>query len=45
VLRLCPAGLHRHTFTDTTTITITVADPVDAIAHIADAAINALTRA
>ena len=33
----------RHTYTDTTTIT--VADPLDAIGHIADAAVTALESA
>jgi hypothetical protein len=36
VLWLHPADLDNHTFTNTTTIT--VADPVDAVARIADAA-------
>jgi hypothetical protein len=43
VLWLRPHGLSGHTFTDTTTIT--VADPVDAIRHIADAAITAVENA
>ena len=43
VLWLRPQGLSGHTFADTTTIT--VADPVDAIGHIADAAVTALARA
>jgi hypothetical protein len=43
VLWLQPAGLPAHTFTDVTTVT--VADPTDAVAHIADAAITALERA
>jgi hypothetical protein len=43
VLWLHPADLPSHTFTDTTTIT--VADPLDAIEHIANAAITALANA
>ncbi|MGC5022799.1 VWA domain-containing protein [Micromonospora sp. DT47] len=43
VLWLRPADLDGHTFTDTTTLL--VADPVQAIGHIADAAITALERA
>ena len=43
VLWLRPANLPGHTFTDTTTITVT--DPVDAIGHIASAAITALESA
>jgi len=43
VLWLRPAGLPGHTFADATTVT--VADPVDAVAHIADAAVAALERA
>jgi hypothetical protein len=43
VLWLQPADLPSHTFTDTTTIT--VADPLDAIEHIANAAITALANA
>ncbi|MFC0030146.1 VWA domain-containing protein [Micromonospora chaiyaphumensis] len=43
VLWLRPADLPGHTFTDTTTLT--VADPVQAIGHIADAAVTALERA
>ncbi|WP_250008775.1 VWA domain-containing protein [Actinoplanes sp. M2I2] len=40
VLWLQPADLPSYTFTNTTTLT--VADPADAVAHIADAAITAL---
>jgi Mg-chelatase subunit ChlD len=40
VLWLRPADLPGHTFADTTTLT--VADPLEAIAHIADAAVAAL---
>ncbi len=43
VLWLRPAGLSGHTFADTTTIT--VADPVEAISHIAHAAATALADA
>ncbi|MGW3606490.1 hypothetical protein [Micromonospora sp. NPDC005161] len=43
VLWLRPADLTGHTFTDTTTIL--VADPVQAIGHIADAAVTALEHA
>jgi hypothetical protein len=43
VLWLRPAHLPGHTFDNATTVT--VADPVDAIAHIADAAITALEHA
>jgi ATP-dependent Clp protease adapter protein ClpS len=43
VLWLRPADLSGHTFTDTTTIM--VADPIDAVRHLADAAISALTTA
>ena len=43
VLWLHPQGLSGHTFADTTTIT--VADPVEAIRHIADAAVTALKSA
>jgi hypothetical protein len=43
VLWLLPTGLRGHTFGHTTTVT--VADPVDAVAHIADAAVAALERA
>jgi Mg-chelatase subunit ChlD len=43
VLWLHPDGLPSHTFTDTTTIT--VADPVDAVTHIADAALTAIENA
>ncbi|MGC9668491.1 vWA domain-containing protein [Planosporangium sp. 12N6] len=43
VLWLQPAGLECHTFADTTTITI--ADPLEAIEHIAGAAITALANA
>ncbi|WP_238447367.1 VWA domain-containing protein [Micromonospora sp. 4G55] len=43
VLWLRPADLDGHTFTDTTTLL--VADPVQAIGHIADAAVTALERA
>jgi hypothetical protein len=43
VLWLRPADLPGHTFTDITTLT--VADPVQAIGHIADAAVIALERA
>ncbi|GHJ52946.1 hypothetical protein Nm8I071_22530 [Nonomuraea sp. TT08I-71] len=43
VLWLRPADLDGHTFTDTTTIL--VADPVQAIGHIADAAVTALEHA
>ncbi|MFD0518970.1 VWA domain-containing protein [Paractinoplanes durhamensis] len=43
VLWLHPAGLQSHTFRHTTTIT--VADPVDAVARIADAAVAALEHA
>jgi len=44
VLWLHPAGLSGHTFADTTT-TITVADPIEAIRHIADAAVTAVENA
>ncbi|MFE9959244.1 VWA domain-containing protein [Micromonospora sp. NPDC005299] len=43
VLWLRPADLPGHTFTDTSTLT--VADPVQAIGHIANAAVTALERA
>jgi Mg-chelatase subunit ChlD len=43
VLWLRPADLTGHTFDDTTTLT--VADPLEAIGHIADAAITALENA
>lgn len=43
VLWLRPAGLPGHTFDHTTTLT--VADPVEAVGHIADAAVAALERA
>lgn len=43
VLWVRPAGLPGHTFTDATTVT--VADPVDAVAHIAGAVVAALERA
>ncbi|MBM0261067.1 VWA domain-containing protein, partial [Micromonospora sp. 4G55] len=43
VLWLRPADLPGHTFTDTTTVLVT--DPVQAIDHIADAAVTALERA
>ncbi|MEU1840256.1 VWA domain-containing protein [Micromonospora chersina] len=43
VLWLRPADLDGHTFTDTTTVL--VADPVQAIGHIADAAVTALEHA
>jgi Mg-chelatase subunit ChlD len=43
VLWLRPADLPGHTFTDTTTLTI--ADPLEAINHIADAAVTALENA
>lgn len=43
VLWLQPASLPCHTFTDTTTLTVT--DPAHAVAQIADAAIFALERA
>jgi hypothetical protein len=43
VLWLHPADLDNHTFTDTTTIT--VADPVDAVTRIADAAVTAIENA
>jgi hypothetical protein len=43
VLWLRPADLSGHTFSDTTTIT--VADPVEAISHIAHAATTALADA
>jgi hypothetical protein len=43
VLWLHPAGKRTHTFTDTTTITVT--NPVDAIEHIAQAATTALHSA
>jgi Mg-chelatase subunit ChlD len=43
VLWLHPHGLSGHTFADTTTIT--VADPVDAIRHIADAAVTTVETA
>jgi Mg-chelatase subunit ChlD len=43
VLWLHPAGLPGHTFTDTTTITLT--DPVEAIEHISRAALTALEAA
>jgi hypothetical protein len=43
VLWLRPDGMPGHTYTDTTTIT--VADPLEAIGHIADAAITALHHA
>ncbi|MGK5741510.1 VWA domain-containing protein [Micromonospora sp. URMC 103] len=43
VLWLRPADLAGHTFTDTTTIA--VADPVQAVAQIADAAVTALEQA
>ncbi|MGK5680197.1 VWA domain-containing protein [Actinoplanes sp. URMC 104] len=43
VLWLHPDGLARHTFADTTAIT--VADPVDAVTRIADAALTALENA
>jgi VWA domain-containing protein len=43
VLWLQPASLSCYTFTDATTVTVT--DPVDAVAHIADAAVTALERA
>ena len=43
VLWLRPEGLSGHTFADTTTITVT--DPIDAIRHIADAAVTAVEHA
>ena len=43
VLWLRPVGLSGHTFADTTTIT--VADPVEAIGRIADAAVTAVENA
>jgi hypothetical protein len=43
VLWLRPADMSGHTFADTTTLT--VADPIDAIGHIADAAVTALENA
>jgi hypothetical protein len=43
VLWLRPAGLSGHTFADTSTIT--VADPVEAIGHIAHAAVTAVENA
>ena len=43
VLWLRPHGLSGHTFADTTTIT--VADPIEAIRHIADAAVTAVENA
>jgi hypothetical protein len=43
VLWLRPADLGGHTFTDTTTVT--VADPIEAVRHIADAATTALAQA
>ncbi|XVV10913.1 VWA domain-containing protein [Actinoplanes sp. CA-131856] len=43
VLWLHPAAKRNHTFTHTTTIT--VADPVDAVSHIADAAVTAIENA
>jgi hypothetical protein len=43
VLWLRPAGLPGHTFTHTTTITVD--DPVEAVGHIADAAVTALEQA
>ena len=43
VLWLRPHGMPGHTYTDTTTIT--VADPLDAIAHLGDAAVTALEHA
>ena len=43
VLWLHPAGLSGHTFADTTTVT--VADPVEAVGRIADAAVTAVENA
>ena len=43
VLWLRPDGMPGHTYTDTTTLT--VADPLQAIGHIADAAVTALHHA
>ena len=43
VLWLRPAGLSGHTFAHTTTLTVT--DPIEAVAHIADAAVTALENA
>ena len=43
VLWLRPADLCGHTFTDTTTLTVT--SPIEAVSHIADAAVTALENA